>query len=318
MEVYSFNFNDHHLWLQHLREHGYVVVKNVVSPEEVDTAKSLVWKWLENLGSGIRRDDVSTWGNANWPGSTFLGFMTTYGGGHIEAAWFLRGLKSVREVFGKIYSTNELLTSMDTFIMWRPWWKNPIEDEEWMPIVERIHCDQNPVKKRGFHCVQGMIPLLHVTKETGGLQVVPDTHTDEIQDYLIQNYPSTKLGGDWCQLRIDDKYINRGKLLLADPGDVILWDSRLLHGGLVGTGKKENHPNTDLARLSLTVCMAPASKATPQVLENRRMAFKYGWTLTHWPYEFNVNDMGNTNGSNIKNGKYVPPVLNEEQFKLVG
>jgi len=248
----------------------------------------------------------------------FLGFMTTYGGGHIEAAWFLRGLKSVREVFGKIYSTNELLTSMDTFIMWRPWWKNPIEDEEWMPIVERIHCDQNPVKKRGFHCVQGMIPLLHVTKETGGLQVVPDTHTDEIQDYLIQNYPSTKLGGDWCRLRIDDKYINRGKLLLADPGDVILWDSRLLHGGLVGTGKKENHPNTDLARLSLTVCMAPASKATPQVLENRRMAFKYGWTLTHWPYEFNVNDMGNTNGSNIKNGKYVPPVLNEEQFKLVG
>jgi len=238
----------------------------------------------------------------------------------MEASWFLRGLKNVRETFGKIYDTNELITSMDTFIMWRPWKENPSAKEDWEPSVERLHCDQNPVRKRGFHCVQGMIPLLPVTEESGGLQVVPDTNTDEVQEYLRDNYPGTKSGlFDWCELRHNDKYIGTGKFLLANPGDLILWDSRTIHGGHVGTGKeKDNNTNPELTRLSLTVCMSPLSKATPQVLEKRRLAFKNGWTLTHWPYEFNRHTMGNTNGSNIKNKTYVPPVLNEEQLKLVG
>jgi len=207
---------------------------------------------------------------------------------------------------------------MDTFIMLRPWWNSGGED--WTPSVERLHCDQNPVAKRGFHCVQGMIPLLPVTEQTGGLQVIPDTNTDEMQEYLRETYPGTKHGSDWCELRHNDKYIGKGTLLTAGPGDLILWDSRLIHGGHVG-----NHPSTadpdsppTLARLSLTVCMAPASRATPRVLNDRRMAVQKGWTLTHWPYESRRQSMGNTDGANIKNFTYKPPVLNEEQTKLVG
>jgi len=314
----SFNLNDDN-WLKHLREHGYAVVKGVVSPSEVKTAKDLLWDWLESLGSGISRNDMRTWSNNNWPGSTFVGFLSTFGGGQSEASWFLRGLPNVKKAFTNLWNTEDLLTSMDTFILWRPWW-NALEGEDWTPSVERIHCDQNPVHKPGFHCVQGMIPLLPVTTESGGLQVIPDTNNDEGQNYIKTNYPRAANGfSDWCEFKSNDKYIGTGILLEADPGDLILWDSRTFHGGLVGTGPKNVKDDTpELVRLSLTVCMAPSSKATPRVLDQRRLAVKNGWTLTHWPYEFNRNIGSNTNGSNITKWKYIPPKLSQEQLKLVG
>ena len=34
----------------------------------------------------------------------------------------------------------------------------------------------------------------------------------------------------------DDPFKKRGTLIKASAGDMILWDSRTLHGGLVGNG----------------------------------------------------------------------------------
>lgn len=46
-----------------------------------------------------------------------------------------------------------------------------------------MHVDQNPVAKRGFHCVQGMVPLVDVRADgVGGLQIVPCTNNDKTQD----------------------------------------------------------------------------------------------------------------------------------------
>ena len=33
------------------------------------------------------------------------------------------------------------------------------------------------------------------------------------------------------------EYQKRATLIKADPGDLILWDSRTIHGGWVGTGE---------------------------------------------------------------------------------
>ena len=58
-----------------------------------------------------------------------------------------------------------------------------------------------------------------------------------------------------------------GKLVKASGGDLILWDSRTVHGGLVGTGPPEEMSTADventieLVRLSLPVCMAPTNLA---------------------------------------------------------
>lgn len=166
---------------------------------------------------------MSTWEDANWPGQAGLGFFQTHGGGQTRAAWEIRGKPQVKVPFAKIWNDSDLLTSMDTFICWRPWWltaryqsenqpnqsdnktdnktDNNIDTsshvlntwEDWEPRVERIHCDQNPKRRPGFHCVQGMVTLLPAQPSVGGLQVVPDTHTDEIQHYLLDKVRTTMI-----------------------------------------------------------------------------------------------------------------------------
>ena len=82
-----------------------------------------------------------------------------------------------------------------------------------------------------------MIPLYDVTSETGGLQVIPDTNTDEIQKHLQLNYPNAMShNDDWVRLSEGDSLQGKGTLVTCSAGDLILWDSRTIHGGLIGTG----------------------------------------------------------------------------------
>ena len=52
---------------------------------------------------------------------------------------------------------------------------------------------------------------------------------------------------------MDESWPVEGTLVEAEPGDMIIWDSRTIHGGMVGTGVDQEYD--DLARLSFTVCM---------------------------------------------------------------
>lgn len=69
-------------------------------------------------------------------------------------------------------------------------------------------------------------------------------------------------------------------LLLASPGDLLLWDSRTIHGGLVGSGRAvaasaacpaaAAEAEAELARMAVTVAMVPRSRASEEVLRKRR------------------------------------------------
>jgi ectoine hydroxylase-related dioxygenase (phytanoyl-CoA dioxygenase family) len=87
---------------------------------------------------------------------------------------------------------------MDSVLLWLPWWENA----SWRPFTEGLHIDQNPFFKEEKICVQvrpisshflalihkslpcmplmtphqGMIPLIDVDEESGGLEVVPGSH----------------------------------------------------------------------------------------------------------------------------------------------
>src|SRR6185369_6952793 len=47
--------------IAYLHEHGYVVIADVLSPAETARALALTWDYLEQLGTGIDRNDVATW-----------------------------------------------------------------------------------------------------------------------------------------------------------------------------------------------------------------------------------------------------------------
>lgn len=188
-------------------------MKNVLQKEEVERAKDYFWEWLEALGSGIKRDDPATWVDDNWPGSGSIGFFVSYGGCHTHASWYLRTRPKVKAVFSKIWNTNSLITSFDTFICWRPWW-NKHSEKRWDPFVENLHIDQNPYHKKGFQCVQGMIPLIDVRADgAGGLQVVPNTNNDKTQSDLSERYKCSYNKSDWLELFGNDPYIGKGELI---------------------------------------------------------------------------------------------------------
>lgn len=161
------------------------MIKSVASKQEVSESIKLFWDWIESLNSGIDRTKPESWVNDSWPGNPDLGFFTSYGGGHSKASWFLRTRPKIKQAFSKIWNTDKLISSFDTFIAWRPWWV----DKSWTPFVEGLHCDQDPHSKRGFHCVQGMVPLYDVD-QIGGLMVVPKSNTDEVQENLRNGYSS--------------------------------------------------------------------------------------------------------------------------------
>lgn len=314
LEPERFCIDDVEKWLKHFEEEGYVVLKEVAPQERVEKSVDGIWDQLEGLGSGIKRDDLSTWSDANWPGWLHTGFLLSHGIPHSKGD--LRSLPAVRQAFASIWksSPEEMVTSMDILIGWRPWWTS--KDIQ-MPRVERLHVDQSPRMKKGFHCAQGMLLLRDATIETGGLQVVPQSNTKRVQDELASRYQTPM---DWCELRPADPYItkNRGRLLLAKAGDFIIWDSRTIHGGFVGSGSKGKEP--ELARLAQTICMMPKSKLTnKKVYQHRWKMFKGGRGTTHWPNEFARHAANDTGGSNITSPpKYETIALTEDQISLIG
>jgi hypothetical protein len=112
---------------------------------------------------------------------------------------------------------------------------------------------------------------------------------------------------------------NEGKLVLACAGDFIIWDSRTVHGGLVGNlGDEKNQENCTslpcrepptLARLAQTICMTPRSKATKMTLQKRKQGFLDGKGYSHWPHELHVTAHGGQD--------YKPITLTAEQEALL-
>lgn len=110
----------------------------------------------------------------------------------------------------------------------------------WKPVTEGMHIDQNFHFKPDFHCVQSMIALLDVTKETGGLSIIPRDDASYKFNSLkafVKEHPHFKNSdSDFCEV-VDQMDARKHAMLpRLHPGDVVLWDSRTVHGGVVGTG----------------------------------------------------------------------------------
>eukprot|EP00656_Telonema_subtile_P058021 TRINITY_DN9696_c0_g1_i1.p1 TRINITY_DN9696_c0_g1~~TRINITY_DN9696_c0_g1_i1.p1 ORF type:complete len:215 (+),score=43.97 TRINITY_DN9696_c0_g1_i1:133-777(+) len=209
----------------------------------------------------------------------------------------------------RIWDTEELLVSMDAILMWRPWREHP----QWQPSTEGLHLDQNPFKKPDLCCVQGMLVLEDVTQEIGGLQVIPGSHLPEAKAQLKRNRAHLKNRGDWCVLGEPEPGQRDAALVLAEAGDLILWDSRTVHGGVVGPGLCGDTDPCRLARMAVPVCMTPRAWASEDALKERQRAFKKGLVLSHWPHE----RVGSGGHMGAWSNQYVPIELTQEQRDLL-
>ena len=69
----------------YMDENGFALVANALNREETDTAIGLIWDYLEELGTGINRNDVETWDDDRWPTAVHGGILPSHGIGHSKA-----------------------------------------------------------------------------------------------------------------------------------------------------------------------------------------------------------------------------------------
>eukprot|EP00746_Dinoflagellata_sp_MGD_P166697 gnl/MRDRNA2_/MRDRNA2_96772_c0_seq1.p1 gnl/MRDRNA2_/MRDRNA2_96772_c0~~gnl/MRDRNA2_/MRDRNA2_96772_c0_seq1.p1 ORF type:complete len:321 (+),score=65.01 gnl/MRDRNA2_/MRDRNA2_96772_c0_seq1:98-1060(+) len=302
---YVFDLSDDANWLKHLRDHGFVVLRGVASGDQVCNAKGLLWDAICERFGDTKRDDPDTWNNFRLGQAGIVPWLAQSAG-----AWAVRGWPGVKQAFARIWETEDLIVSMDSVLLWRPWWVQ----SEWRPSTEGLHLDQNPFNKVALECIQGMVPLLPVTDHSGGLQVVPDSHLDKEKSEFKKRHLHMRSSGDWCPCD-DEDLKQRAILLHAAPGDLVLWDARTVHGGLVGTGQcRDETTAAELARLSVTVSMTPRAWAGELVLEQRRKGFNRGESFNHVPHE-----SGSSNGTVRAPVRrdFQPPVLTDAQRALL-
>ena len=288
---------------QYLDTHGYVVIAAVASPAVIAQGKLDFWNHVERIGH-LKRNDATTWDNENWLPSKKTGIFNTHGINHSSLCWNIRCLPKVRQAFGAVWQTEELIVSFDACNVFRPWSAH----RHWKTMGGWWHVDQNALNpdepRRGKVCVQGLVTLYDTDQTTGGLCVIPGSH--RLHDDFCQRVPGAEMMGDFVQIPLRDKVLqeNDGRLVGAKAGDLILWDSRTIHCNTPAlptsarvnstmpraepehrsedSNREESAPE-DIIRLVVYVCMLPHSLASPAILEQRKFQFLARMGTSHWP-----------------------------------
>lgn len=306
-----------------LQEQGYVVFSAVANNQEIDYAKTLLWRFLEGLGTGIDQNNNQTWDNDRWPGSFSDGIISQYGIGQSSFLWHCRSLPRVKQAFATIWETDDLIVSFDGCGVFRPLSPSP-KLLKWKSKGGWYHVDQNAKVKPNFECAQGLLNLISSGETDGGLVLVPKSHRffSSITEKL-----AIKAKRDFIPIPSDEmmqvaikRYGLRPIKLCLEPGDLALWDSRTIHCNTPPTSL-ENEIPTQLRRAVAYVCMTPKSKASSTVLEMRRSAVDRGITTSHWPHKYQPKAKPRWPRKGLfipDDTRTHPSIFTDEELKLIG
>ncbi|CAF1569505.1 unnamed protein product, partial [Didymodactylos carnosus] len=307
--------------VDYLHENGYAVFSNVLSDDEIKTNKDLLWEFLEQLpNSHIKRDKPETWSD-NWPGMSYTGILYDQGIGQSKFVWSVRNNRNIKKVFSDIWQTNELLVSFDGAGCFRDW----SYDDSWKTSNGWIHVDQHPIKKPNQCCVQGLVAITDNDESTGGLIVYPKSHHRFSE--LVGLIPPWDVGHDYVKIQPEHqilKQINSSekivfKLVKCKAGDLVVWDSRVIHCNTPAFKIPSHKMKYDLIRIVAYVSMSPTSfvsegqnyKTLDEFRKLRKKCVISNCTTTHWSQELHIaSDAPNIPKFSIKN-------LNSYQRSLI-
>jgi hypothetical protein len=307
--------------MAYLDEHGYAVIANPLTEKEAAHALDLTWDYLEQLGTGVDRNDVSTWDDDRWPTAVHGGILPGHGIGHSAAQWYIRGIPDVKKSFAAIWDTDELLVSFDGMALWRPWAINPAwktnRGGSW------LHIDQHPITRPGKQCVQGLVNLVQTSEKTGGNVLIPGSHKKfhTIPDVYPTRLGRVPLGVDHFRFPSDDPMLVGTPPIMChlEAGDLLFWDSRTIHCSSSSLETPDATPA--LMRAVSLVCMMPKKLTPADVIETRKRAVEGVVSTTNWTDCFiNADKFPQIlSAPNIERYRRpAPPVLNDYQRELVG
>ncbi|KKY21922.1 putative phytanoyldioxygenase [Phaeomoniella chlamydospora] len=265
-------------WRDDLFRDGYVVIKNVIPQERCDYYIDKMFEWAGRFPWGFDRNDRSTWTDEHLPTHIKGGMYHGYRVQHERFMWEARTEPGVIEAFTKLWGTDKLLASFDGMNFTLPS-GTPLEPTQPWP-----HVDQNP-KRTGMQCVQGIINLAPNGPDDGGLLVMQGS--TKIMEEFFKTHQgvigrATWGSSDWFGFDEEEVkwFEDRGCKILkvcAEPGSIILWDSRTMHYNCV--------PKTQNLRAVIYACYTPSSFASPEVLKEKARFFDERMGTTHWPHD---------------------------------
>jgi len=150
------------LTLEDLRfweENGFLVVKNVVSAEQCEAARSAIWEFL-----GAGPDNPASWYQSH-PGKN--GLMLSFF--QHPALYAIRNAANIRKVYEELYGTSDIFLPVDKVSF------NPPETGSFRFKGSPLHWDvslQLPVPD----VLQGLVYLNDVTAADGAFHCVPGFH----------------------------------------------------------------------------------------------------------------------------------------------
>lgn len=250
-------------------------MRGALSPERAQYYQQKAFAWLKSFDPTLDLDDPATWPTADLPRQTERNTYEHYSVVHEKFMWEARMEPGVVEAFSQLWGTDELLVSFDALNVTLPSLKPP--RAPWP------HVDQAP-RKRGMHCIQGIINLSHADDTNDGTLCVMDGSAALVEQFFDEMTDPA----DW-EAR-DNRYFDAADMawftargvrpvrVAAEPGDLILWDSRCIHWGGEPTAQSRT------IRTVIYAAYAPAKLATPEALAEKRRVFEANGGTTHWPH----------------------------------
>ncbi|CAE7341743.1 unnamed protein product [Symbiodinium sp. CCMP2456] len=216
---------------EHLQKEGYVVLADVLAPNEVEEATDRFWSYLTASSAGaVQRESPLTWQSHLWPGQDYNGLINSGGIGQSDFMWYVRSKPKVVAAFADVWDVDkeDLIVSFDGCCAFRP----PSIDPRWRTRAGWFHTDQNGrTTGSDFVCAQGLVALTDGDEATGGLAVLPGSHRSH--EAIFQRYPLER-ENDFFILPRSDELLSEAHhlkphIVKVKAGDLVLWDSRLIH-----------------------------------------------------------------------------------------
>lgn len=254
------NIDDTESWKQYLDTHGFVVIQDILTREEMTQGLDLFKQDMNQISPTFKLEDPSTFCIENTPLMFGKGMAVYNGWGQSDFMWHVRTNPKIKSIYQKIYDTDDLVVSLDGFSLFV---SNKQKSPSW------LHIDQNPKNK--IYSVQGSYNYLPVTESDAGFVVIPQSH--------LTYKPEVEHRKDW--IMVDNKlYKSQAKKLLMPKNCFTIWNSKLIHANQ-GLKKKENNLN----RLTCYLTYLPTKLRAPDILQKRKDAYLKGETTSHWSHK---------------------------------
>tara|TARA_Y100000389_G_C17458774_1_gene520085 strand:- start:5 stop:877 length:873 start_codon:yes stop_codon:yes gene_type:complete len=247
---------------QHLQEHGWIIIPDVLTEEEIDHAKASFYSWQKTIPN---HDIIHNKCDPH-------GIYKHHEAGHQYHSWYIRTRPAVQHIFKTIWDCENLIVSFDGSCYIDK--KNKKKDNIW------THTDQAPATK-GLSCYQGLVSLTSNKERT--LVVYDKSHLLHEKYFKEQNNTSKN---NWNLIDHEtlDALAEHKMVLEVPAGALAIWDSRTFHQNQYGAPESEE-------RIVQYVCYLPREheKNTEAMKRKRLKYYLERRTTSHWPAPIHVN-----------------------------